>query len=112
MTIRLIKEQQQYLLGKKQINVVKRIFYLPVPEGKIILKGAGLSCSVRVYLLDESIGDDPVWSVSDDIIISLQTQGYVALISSLKRGISTVTFTLGGFSKSFDVYVTNMRGEV
>lgn len=93
-------------------EVIKPLFYLPVPEHRIVLNRIGLTCSVRAILLDETINATPVWTVSDSSIISLEYQGFVGKIQSLKRGISNVTITLGTYSESFDVYVTNIRGEV
>lgn len=112
LEVYLQEASQSHLLGKKEVQVDKKAFYLPIPQNLIILKGTGKTATVRAILLDENIVDTPTWSVSDESIISINTQGYIAIITSLARGKTAVTFSLGKYQQTFEVYVTNIRGEL
>lgn len=107
-----LKEDKPILLGEKLVSVEKKVFYVPVPTGKVVLKGVGKECSVKVIILREMKESKINWAISDSSIIEYQTQDNIIFIKSKIKGISTITFSYGGFSESFDVYVTNLRGEI
>ena len=42
----------------------------------------------------------------------METQGAIAHFKSLSRGKATVTISLGEYTNSFEIYVTNIRGDI
>ena len=95
------------------INVIENPLYLPVPTGKLILKGIEKEATVKVIITkEELLNQEITWTVETEGIVSYTVQGAIIKFSSLKRGSTKVTVTVGNYSNSFMVYVANIRGDI
>ena len=75
-----------------------------LPTGKLILKSRGKQATVKA-LIDESLTGDVVWTCSDPEVLTIESQGAIAVIKSLRTGNVTVTVSCGGESATFTVIV-------
>ena len=73
-----------------------------LPTGKLILRSSNRTATVRA-IADESLTGEVTWTVSDETVISLEYQGLIARIKSLKRGRATVTVSCDGEVAEFEV---------
>ena len=95
------------------INVIEEVIYIPIPTGKLLLKGIDKEASVKVIITKDELKNEKVtWSLSSDDVVSMETQGVIARFNSLKRGSVIVTISFGEYSNSFTLYVTNIRGDI
>lgn len=83
---------------------VKEKVSVLLPTGKLILKSRGKQATVKA-LIDESLTGDVVWTCSDPEVLTIESQGPIAVIKSLRTGNVTVTVSCGGESTTFTVIV-------
>ena len=97
----------------KDLEVIEEVIYLPIPTGMILLKGVDKEASVKIILTKEGLDNEEVkWSLDTEGIVEVQTQGKIAHFHSLSRGKVVVTVSVGNYTNSFIVYVTNIRGDI
>ena len=95
------------------INVIDEVLYLPIPKKVLLLKGVGVSASVKVIITkDELKNEDVTWIIDNPDIVEYETQNNIIHFTSIARGNSKVTVTVGDYSNSFMLYVTNIRGDI
>lgn len=75
-----------------------------VPTGMLILRGSNRTATVKA-IADDSLTGEVTWTVSDETVLSLEYQGLIARIKSLKLGRATVTVSCDGEVASFEVIV-------
>ncbi len=78
-------------------------------NGRLVLVKNGVA-TVRAFS-EIALDGDPVWTVDDESIASVEWQGLIARVTALKRGICTITLSCDGYSASFTLYV-GITGEV
>ena len=95
------------------LEVIDEVIYLPIPTGMILLKGVDKEASVKIILTKEGLDNEEVkWSLDTEGIVEVETQGKIAHFHSLSRGKVEVTVSVGSYTNSFIVYVTNIRGDI
>ena len=106
----IYKEQ---VIDSVDLEVIEEVIYLPIPTGMILLKGVDKEASVKIILTKEGLDNEEVkWSLDTEGIVEVQTQGKIAHFHSLSRGKVEVTVSVGNYTNSFIVYVTNIRGDI
>ena len=95
-----------------KIKVIEKVLFLPVPTGKLLLKGIDKEASVKVIITKPGLSEeDIVWEIDSDCV-EMETQGCIAHFKSVARGKCNVTVHLGDYSNTFVLYVTNIRGDI
>ena len=104
---------QEEVIKSIDIDVIEEVIYLPIPTGMILLKGVDKEASVKVILTKDGLNEEDIkWSLDVDDIVSMETQGAIAHFHSLKRGKVEVTVSIGNYTNTFLIYVTNIRGDL
>ena len=104
---------QEEVIKSIDIDVIEEVIYLPIPTGMILLKGVDKEASVKVILTKDGLNEEDIkWSIDSDDIVSMETQGAIAHFHSLKRGKVEVTVSIGNYTNTFLIYVTNIRGDL
>ena len=92
---------------------IDEVIFIPLPTGKLLLKGVDKEASVKVIITKKDLKDQEViWIIDDLEIVEVETQGVIAKFHSIKRGSTKVTIKVGDYSSSFTLYVTNIRGDI
>ena len=95
------------------VKVKENPIYIPVPTGKLILKGIDKEASVKVIITDPNLLNEEIhWQLEKENIVSIETQGAIAHFVSLQRGNTKVTIQIGAYSNTFTLYVSNIRGDI
>lgn len=109
----LIFKNNDKIIKTINIEIIDKVVYLPVPTGKLLLKGIDKDASVKAIITKASItSEDVIWEVENPEIVSIDYQGCIAKFHSLARGKTLVTVRVGNYSNSFTIYVTNIRGDI
>ena len=105
----IYKEQ---VIDSVDLEVIEEVIYLPIPTGMILLKGVDKEASVKVIITKDGLDlNDIKWTIDSDCL-QMETQGTIAHFKSLARGKAIVTVTLDEYTNSFEIYVTNIRGDI
>ena len=96
-----------------KIKVIEEVIFLPIPTGKILLKGVDKEASVKIILTKDGLDfNSATWEIDNSDVVSMEYQGGIAHFHSLARGKATVTVRVGDYENSFEIYVTNIRGDI
>ena len=95
------------------LSIIEEVIFLPIPTGKILLKGVDKEASVKIILTKEGLDlSSASWEIDNSDVVSMEYQGGIAHFHSLARGKATVTVRVGDYENSFEIYVTNIRGDI
>ena len=104
---------KEKIIDSVTLNIIEEVIFLPIPTGKILLKGVDKEASVKIILTKDGLDlNSATWEIDNSDVVSMEYQGGIAHFHSLARGKATVTVRVGDYENSFEIYVTNIRGDI
>ena len=104
---------KEKIIDSVTLNIIEEVIFLPIPTGKILLKGVDKEASVKIILTKEGLDLNSVtWEIDNSDVVSMECQGGIAHFHSLARGKAIVTVRVGQYTNTFEIYVTNIRGDI
>ena len=104
---------KEKIIDSVTLNIIEEVIFLPIPTGKILLKGVDKEASVKIILTKEGLDlNSATWEIDNSDVVSMEYQGGIAHFHSISRGKAVVTVKVGDYTNSFVIYVTNIRGDI
>ena len=104
---------KEKIIDSVTLNIIEEVIFLPIPTGKILLKGVDKEASVKIILTKEGLDlNSATWEIDNSDVVSMECQGGIAHFHSLARGKAIVTVRVGQYTNTFEIYVTNIRGDI
>ena len=104
---------KEKIIDSVTLNIIEEVIFLPIPTGKILLKGVDKEASVKIILTKDGLDlNSATWEIDNSDVVSMEYQGGIAHFHSLARGKATVTVRVGDYDNTFEIYVTNIRGDI
>ncbi len=75
-----------------------------LPQGVLVLAGSTSKATVTAKA-HPSLSGTPVWTSADTSVVTVESQGLIAIVSAHKIGQTTLTVELGGETATIAVYV-------
>ena len=104
---------KEKIIDSVTLKIIEEVIFLPIPTGKILLKGVDKEASVKIILTKDGLDlNSATWEIDNSDVVSMEYQGGIAHFHSLARGKATVTVRVGDYENTFEIYVTNIRGDI